>query len=142
MVRAKQGNTVRVHYTGKLEDGTVFDTSIGHDPMQFTIGQRQLLPGFEQSVIGMEPGEGKTVKIPAHQAYGLHETGKVIEVDRDRIPSGFPLKIGLRLQGSPAGGRAVDFTIIGLTDTKVTLDGNHPLAGKDLTFDIELLEVA
>jgi peptidylprolyl isomerase len=141
MVQAANGDTVRVHYTGRLDDGTVFDSSQEREPMQFTIGQRQLIPGFEQGVIGMEAGESKTVKIPAAEAYGPHEPGKVIEIERSRIPTDLPLEVGSRLQGTPPGGRPVDFTVVSLTESLVTLDGNHPLAGKDLTFDIQLVEI-
>lgn len=141
MAQAANGDTVRVHYTGTLEDGTVFDSSRDHEPMQFTIGQRRLIPGFEQGVVGMEAGDSKTVKIPAAEAYGVHEPEKVIEVERSQLPPDFQLEIGMRLQGTPPGGRPVDFTVVSLTDSKVTLDGNHPLAGKDLTFDIQLIDI-
>lgn len=141
MAQAAEGDTVRVHYTGTLKDGTVFDSSRGHEPMQFTIGQRRMIPGFEQGVIGMEAGESKTIAIPAAEAYGLHESGKVIEIERSRIPPDFQLGVGMRLQGTPPGGRPVDFTVVSLTDSMITLDGNHPLAGKDLTFGIQLIDI-
>ncbi len=142
MVQAEHGNTVAIHYTGKLDDGTVFDSSRDREPLEFTIGQRQIIPSFEQGVIGMEPGESKTINIPADQAYGPHEPEKVIEVDRAQMPPQMQLEIGMRVQGGQPGGETVEFTVIDITDSAVTLDGNHPLAGKDLTFDIQLVNIA
>lgn len=142
MVQANHGDTVKVHYVGKLEDGTVFDSSYDREPLEFTIGQRQLIPGFEQGVIGMEPGESKTITITADQAYGPYRPEKVIDVDRRQLPEGLEPEVGMRLRGIEPSGRVIDFTIIGVTDSEVTLDGNHPLAGKNLSFDIELLEIS
>jgi peptidylprolyl isomerase len=142
MAQAQNGDKVRVHYTGKLEDGTVFDSSQGSEPLEFTIGQGQLIPGFEQGVVGMEPGESKTVDIPAVQAYGPHRPEGVFELDRSEIPTGIPLEVGLRLQANQQSGQTVELTVVNLTPDKVTLDGNHPLAGKDLTFDIQLMEIS
>jgi FKBP-type peptidyl-prolyl cis-trans isomerase 2 len=141
MVQATNGNKVRVHYTGRLDDGTVFDSSRGGEPLEFTIGEHHMIPGFEQGVIGMEPGQTKTVLIPPEQAYGPHNPEKVIEVARSQLPTGMPLEIGMRLQGSPPGRRPVEFTVVGVTESVVTLDGNHPMAGKNLTFDIQLQEI-
>ena len=142
MAQAARGDTVQVHYTGRLDDGTVFDSSRGQEPLEFTIGQHQLIPGFEQGVIGMVLGESKTVTISADQAYGPHHPEKVIKVDRAEIPPQLQLETGMRVQGSQPGGRAVEFTVVGLSESTVTLDGNHPLAGKDLTFDIQLVHIA
>ncbi len=142
MVQANNGDTVKVHYVGRLEDGTVFDSSYDREPLEFTIGQRQLIPGFEQGVIGMEPGESKTITISAEQAYGPYRPEKVIDVDRRQLPEGLEPEVGMRLRGIEPSGRVIDFTIIGVTDAEVTLDGNHPLAGKNLSFDIELLEIS
>ena len=138
---AAQGDTVKVHYTGKLDDGYMFDSSHDHDePMEFTIGRRALVVGFEQAIIGMEPGETKTVRIPPDQAYGPHNPEKVIEVSRSEMPEGLG-EIGERVQGSTPSGQEIEFTIVGVTESEVTLDGNHPLAGKDLTFELELVEI-
>jgi peptidylprolyl isomerase len=138
---AKQGDTVTVHYTGRLEDGTVFDSSEGKDPLQFTIGEGQVIPGFEQGVLGMEPGQSKTVDIPAEDAYGPYDPRLVTEVERSQFPPALELEVGMQLQGSQPGGQVARFTVKDLTDTTVTLDANHQLAGKDLIFDIEMVSV-
>jgi FKBP-type peptidyl-prolyl cis-trans isomerase 2 len=141
MAQAESGNTVKVHYTGRLEDGTEFDSSKGKEPLEFTIGQGQLIPGFEQGVLGMGPGESKTINIPSDQAYGPHDPEKVIEMDRDQVPPGVEPQIGMQIRGTPPGGRPIVFTVSGVSESKVTLDGNHPLAGKDLVFEIQLVEI-
>ena len=141
MAQAKNGDTVKVHYTGKLEDGTVFDTSINRDPLQFTIGENQVIPGFEQAVVGMNPGESKTTKVPADKAYGPHHKEMVIVVDRNQFPANLEPKVGQQLQIRQADGRAIVVTVTDVSESSVTLDANHPLAGKDLTFDIQLIEI-
>ncbi len=142
MTQAQRGSTVQVHYTGKLADGSVFDSSQGSHPLEFTIGQGQMIPGFEQGVLGMAQGESKTIAIPATQAYGPHHSERVIQVDRGDMPAELSLEIGSQLQGNGPGGRQATFTVTALTDSQVTLDGNHPLAGKDLTFEIKLVSVS
>ena len=139
--QAKDGDTVQVHYTLKLEDGTVFDTSIGGDPLQFTIGDGQLIPGFEQAVVGMSPGESKTVEIPADEAYGPYLEEMVLVVDRDQLPDDLQPEVGQQLQLQQEDGQIVILTVIDISESSVTLDANLPLAGKDLTFDIELVEI-
>ena len=139
--QAKDGDTVQVHYTLKLEDGTVFDTSIGGDPLQFTIGDGQLIPGFEQAVVGMSPGESKTVEIPADEAYGPYLEELVMVVDRDQLPEDLQPEVGQQLQISQPDGQTILVKVIDVSESSVTLDANHPLAGKDLTFDIELVEI-
>ena len=141
MTEAKEGNTVKVHYTGKLDDGSVFDSSVGGEPLEFTIGQGQMIPGFEQGVVGMALGETRTVIIAADQAYGIHRPEGVFEVDRSEIPASIPLEVGMQLQATSAAGRPAQMTVIELSDDKVKLDANHPLAGKDLTFEIEVVEI-
>ena len=142
MAPAANGDTVKIHYTGTLDDGYKFDSSYDHlEPLEFTIGRGEMIRGFEQAVVGMEPGETKTVKIASNQAYGRHNPEKVIQVSRSKMPDGLEQEIGMRVQGSMPDGQTVEFTIVSLTESEVTLDGNHPLAGKDLTFDIELLEI-
>ena len=141
MTEAKEGNTVKVHYTGKLDDGSVFDSSVGGEPLEFTIGQGQMIPGFERGVVGMAQGETRTVIIAADQAYGVHRPEGVFEVDRSEIPASIPLEVGMQLQATSAGGRPAQMTVIELSDDKVKLDANHPLAGKDLTFEIEVVEI-
>jgi peptidylprolyl isomerase len=132
---------VTVHYTGRLEDGTVFDSSEGKAPLEFTIGQGRVIPGFEQGVLGMEPGQSKTVNISADDAYGPYDPELVTEVERSQFPPDLELEVGMQLQGNQPDGRVAIFTVKDLTDTTVTLDANHRLAGEDLIFDIEMVEV-
>ena len=141
MARPKTGDTVKVHYTGKLEDDTVFDTSANRDPLQFTIGEGQVIPGFEQAVVGMKPGESKTAKIPVDEAYGPHHKEMVLVVGRDQFPAELEPKVDQRLQMSRADGQRIAVTVTEVSEESVTLDANHPLAGKDLTFDIQLVEI-
>lgn len=141
MVQAKKGDKVKVHYTGKLEDGSVFDSSGGDSPLEFTLGQGQVIPGFDQGVLGMEPGESKVLNIPVDQAYGPHNPDAVFEIDRSELPPDIPLEVGLRMQGSQPGGRVAEITIVEFDDAKVKMDSNHPLAGQALTFDIQLVEI-
>lgn len=141
MPAAQQGDTVRVHYTGRLDDGSVFDTSAGGEPLEFTIGRGQMIPGFEQGVVGMEPGESRSVIIAADQAYGVYQPQGVITVPRAQIPPSLPLEIGTQLQATGPDGQPAYMTVIELSDDQVKLDANHPLAGKDLAFDLELVEI-
>ena len=141
MTQAQQGNIVRVHYTGRLDDGSVFDSSEGGEPLEFTIGQGQMIPGFEQGVVGMELGESRTVTIAADQAYGVYQPQGVIEVDRSEIPPTIQLEVGLQLQATGPDGHPAQLTVIELSEDKVKMDGNHPLAGKDLTFEIEVIGI-
>ena len=139
---AKNGDTVQVNYTGKLADGTVFDSSVGREPFEFTLGAGQAIPGFDNAIIGMKVGEKKTVTIPVDEAYGPHLDDMVIEVSRDRIRSDAEPKVGQILEATGQNGETIRFTIISISDNNtVTLDANHPLAGKDLTFDIELVKI-
>lgn len=142
MAPAKVGDTVSIHYTGKLNDGTVFDSSLERDPLQFSIGGQQVIPGFEQAVIGMNPGESKTQAIPCDQAYGPHHGDMVVTVERQQIPSDFELEVGQQLQIQNQEGQAIPVMVSDIVDDQVTLDGNHPLAGEDLTFDIQLVSIA
>ena len=141
MAQAKPGDTVKVHYTGKLEDGTVFDTSTDRDPLQFTIGERKIIPGFEQAVVGMNPGESKTIKVPMDEAYGPHREEMVMVVDRNQLPVDLIPEVGQQLQSRQPDGQTMVVTVIGVSESSVTVDANHPLAGKDLTFDIQLVEI-
>jgi FKBP-type peptidyl-prolyl cis-trans isomerase 2 len=141
MTQAQNGNRVKVHYTGKLDDGSVFDSSEGREPLEFTVGEGQVIPGFEQGVVGMEPGDSKTLNIPSDEAYGPRRPEGVFEIERSEIPPSIPLEEGMRLQANQ-GGRTVELMVVEIDESKVTLDGNHPLAGRDLTFDIQLVEVS
>jgi len=141
MAQAGAGDTVRVHYTGSFDDGTVFDTSSGREPLEFTIGSGQVIPGFDSAVKGMSPGEYETVKIPAEQAYGPHQQEMMLEVDRAQVPAELDPQVGERLEIKQQDGQSVPVTVMAITETLITLDGNHPLAGQALTFEIELVEV-
>lgn len=138
---AKQGDTVKVHYTGKFDSGEVFDSSQGREPVQFTIGKGEVIPGFEQAVIGMEVEDEKTIHIPAAQAYGERIEDLVQDIPRDTFAKDMELKTGQGLQIKTKDGKAMLVVIKAISDDKVTLDGNHPLAGKDLNFDIKLVEI-
>ncbi len=142
MEQAKEGDTVKVHYTGKLDDGTVFDSSKGQEPLEFTMGKGQLIPGFEQAVEGMQPGESKTVTIPANEAYGPHHEEMVIEISRDQFPADQEPEIGQQYRVHQADGTPFVVTVTEVRPDTITLDANHPLAGQDLTFDIQLLEIS
>lgn len=141
MIRAKDGDTVRVQYTGKLDDGSVFDSSVERETLQFTIGKGQVLHGVEQAIIGMRPQESKTVLVPAAEAYGPHRDEMTTEVQRSQFPTSVQLKVGQRLQIKQKNGQSIAVSVLGLSDSTVTLDANHPLAGKDLTFDLQLVEI-
>ncbi|HSK21470.1 MAG TPA: peptidylprolyl isomerase [Longimicrobiales bacterium] len=140
MASAKSGDTVRVHYTGKLEDGSVFDSSDGRDPLEFTVGSGQVIPGFDQAVAGMSPGEEREVKIPAAEAYGDRKDDLVIVVERSQLPPDIDPDVGQQLQLSQEG-RAFVVTVADVNEQNITLDANHPLAGEDLTFELQLVEI-
>jgi len=142
MAQAKSGDKVKVHYTGKLDDGTVFDSSQERDPLEFTIGEGQIIPGFEQAVVGMNPGDNKTANIPVDKAYGPRRDEMVMDVDKGQFPENITPEIGQKLQMTRSDGQVIMVTITGVSEANVTLDANHPLAGKDLTFDIQLVEIA
>jgi len=135
---AKSGDTVKVHYTGKLEDGTVFDTSADREPLEFTIGQGQVIPGFEKAVVGMNTGDTKTEEIPPEDAYGPHLEELILEVDIDQIPENLDPQVGQKLQMRQDDGRMAIVEVTNVSESGMTLDANHPLAGKGLTFDIQL----
>ncbi len=141
MAQAKHGDTVNVHYTGKLEDGTVFDSSRSRHPLQFTIGKGQVISGFEQAVIGMNLGESKTARIPVDQAYGPRQNDRIVTVERTQLPPGLNPLVGQRLELTQTDDQRILVTVSAMTDTTLTLDANHPLAGKDLFFDIELVKI-
>jgi len=139
--RAKDGDTVKVQYTGTLEDGSIFDTSVGGEPIEFTLGQGQLIPGFEKAVIGMKVGESKTVNIPVDDAYGPYRDDLVAVVGRENLPEGMNPVVGQQLQITQADGSAIVVTVIKVSETTITIDANHPLVGKKLTFEITLVEI-
>jgi peptidylprolyl isomerase len=141
MAHAKQGDTVKVHYTGSLGDGTVFDSSANRSPLEFTVGQGQVIPGFDQAVDGMEVGDQKTVVIPADQAYGARDERLIVHMERTRLPQDLDLELEDRLQVRRPDGRLMNVTVTEISDSAITLDGNHVLAGQDLTFEIELVAI-
>ncbi|MEO0491215.1 MAG: peptidylprolyl isomerase [Cyanobacteria bacterium P01_A01_bin.123] len=141
MTQATHGNTVKIHYTGRLEDGTVFDSSVDRDPLEFTIGGGGIIPGFEEAVMGMAPGESKTTTIAPESAYGPYRPEMVLKVEREQIPEDIPLSVGQQMQIRQPDGSAVPVIVTEMNEGDVTLDGNHPLAGENLVFDIELVEI-
>lgn len=138
---AEIGDTVKVHYTGTLADGTVFDTSKGREPLQFTVGSGTIITGFDQAMAGMKPGDSKTIEIPMNEAYGPYHNELVQEVDRNQVPPGLELKVGQRLRAQKPDGQTAILTVIEMSELTVTVDANHPLAGQDLKMDIELVEI-
>ncbi len=141
MAYVKTNDTVRVHYTGTLTDGTVFDSSNDREPFEFTIGQGMVIPGFENAIVGMNEGDAKTISIPAEDAYGLYQEELVAVVARSQVPPEIGLDIGTILQvRSPEGGLA-RVIVKEVSESEVTLDLNHPLAGQDLTFELKLVQI-
>jgi peptidylprolyl isomerase len=137
----KKGDRVKVHYKGTLKDGTVFDSSEGREPLAFTMGEGSMIRGFENAVYGMEAGQTKTVTIPAAEAYGPRREDMMLEVRKEQLPRGMNPKIGDQLQMQRRNGGATMVTIVKVSEGAVTLDANHPMAGKDLTFEIKLVEI-
>jgi len=138
---ASSGDTVRVHYTGTLEDGTTFDTSVGREPLEFTLGEGKMIPGFAKAVYGLKVGESKTVTIPVEEAYGPHRDDLVIIVEREQLPADLDPKVDQQLEMQQTDGRTAVVIVTDVSETTITVDANHPLAGKDLTFEIELVEI-
>lgn len=141
IMAATSGDTVRVHYTGTLEDGTTFDSSEGREPLEFTLGSGQVIPGFDAGVSGMEPGQTKTIQIPAEEAYGPRRDEMTLQVSPDQFPEGMDPEVGQQLQLQQPDGQAVVVRVAEVSDVVVVLDANHPLAGEDLTFELTLDEI-
>lgn len=141
MVQAKTSDRVKVHYTGSLKDGTVFDSSKDRQPLEFTLGQGMIIPGFENGVLGMYEGETKTISIPVDEAYGPHRGDLVGVIERSRIPDDIKPEKGMVLQVRSPEGEMITVTVTDVTENSVALDMNHPLAGKELSFEIKLIEV-
>jgi peptidylprolyl isomerase len=141
MAGAQIGDRVKVHYLGKLQNGTVFDTTLAREPVEFTIGQGQVIPGFEQAVIGLEPGEQLTVTIPAEKAFGAYREEMVQMVHTEQLPEDVDAMVGKQLRIPQQDGGGFVVTVTDVSDEVVTLDANHPLAGEDLTFEIRLEEI-
>ena len=141
MAHPKDGDIVHVHYTGMLDDGTVFDTSRDGEPLGFTLGSGQVIPGFEGAIRGLEPGQSTKVSIPPDEAYGAYRDDLLIEVGREQMPPEIEPQVGHQLQLTLDGGQQIPVAVTEITDDVVTLDANHPLAGKTLNFTIELVKV-
>lgn len=142
MSKVKDGDTVKVHYTGKLENGDVFDSSREQEPFEFTVGNRAVIPGFEKGVLGMEVGDTKTIEIPPEEAYGEKQDELVVEVKKSEFPEDITPTVGQRLQIKQGDGNPIVVTITDLTEESITLDANHPLAGYTLFFDVEVVDIA
>lgn len=141
MSKAKNGDTVKVHYTGALEDGTLFDSSREREPLEFTIGGKQVIPGFENAIIGLEEGGETVVKIPPEEGYGEYDEKLRFVFDKSQFPKDLELKPGLMLNMNGENGKVAVFSVVDILGDEVILDGNHPLVDKTLVFDIELVEI-
>lgn len=142
MTQAKPGDTMHFHYKGTLDDGTVFDSSEGREPLAFELGAGQIIPGLEAGMADMEVGEKRTVRVEAADAYGEHDPGQMQAIARANVPDHIPTEPGTPLQVQTADGQAVTVVVAEVTETELILDANHPLAGKALTFDVELVAIA
>lgn len=140
-MQAKNGDNVTVHYTGRLSDGTIFDSSVGGDPLLVDLGSGQVISGFEEALIGMSVGESKTVTIPHDKAYGPYHEDNVIHFPADRIPAEIEVAVGMRLQLQGQDGNPFPVLVTEVSEEHVKLDANQPLAGQDLTFDLELIAI-
>ena len=141
MTQAAAGDTVRIHYTGTLTDGTQFDSSSGRDPLEFELGSGQVIPGFDNAVDGMNVGDSKTVAIPPEEAYGVRHEQLVQEVPKSALPEELSPEVGMQLQSQGPDGQVMLLLVTEVADDTLTVDGNHPLAGQTLNFDIELVEI-
>ena len=142
MTEVKSGDTVAIHYTGTLQDGTTFDSSEGREPLEFEVGSGQIIPGLDSALPGMAVGDKKVVKVASDEAYGPVNPEMRQAVPREGIPADIPLEVGTQLQMQTPDGQAMPVTVVDVDEATVTLDANHPLAGKDLQFDIELVKIA
>ncbi|AWW31893.1 peptidylprolyl isomerase [Echinicola strongylocentroti] len=138
---ATKGSTVKVHYTGKLKDGTVFDSSENREPLQFTLGDGNMIQGFDTAVNGMEVGQDKSITVPCAEAYGDKRDDMMIDVPVEQVPADIKPEVGMDLSIQNQQGQPVPVKVVGVDEQKITLDANHPLAGEDLVFDIKLVEV-
>jgi FKBP-type peptidyl-prolyl cis-trans isomerase 2 len=139
--KIENGTKVRVHYKGTLTDGTVFDSSEGRDPLEFEVGGGQVIPGFEAAIVAMQPGEAQTITIPMAEAYGPRDEDLLRNFPRDMVPEDMPVEAGMTLQVQDENGQAFPVRVADVSDEQITLDGNHPMAGHDLTFALQLVEI-
>lgn len=141
MSKVEKGNKVKVHYTGKLTDDTVFDSSREREPIEFTVDAGQMIKGFDNAVVGMAVGETKKVEVPVNEAYGPKKDEAMITVNKSQLPEGMEPAVGMQLEATQQDGNKQLLVVAEVKDEDVVLDANHPLAGKDLVFDIELMEI-
>ena len=141
MQQAQNGDKVRVHYHGKLKSGETFDSSQGREPLEFTVGSGQVIKGFDEGVIGMKTGDARTVEIPVVDAYGEKEEERIVEFPMNQFPEDLKPEVGMQLMMSDGSGQQLPVVITEVKEESVVLDANHPLAGQDLIFDIELVEI-
>ncbi|OIQ97461.1 FKBP-type 16 kDa peptidyl-prolyl cis-trans isomerase [mine drainage metagenome] len=141
MQQVKKGDTIKVHYHGKLVDGTTFDSSEGREPLEFEVGSGMVIPGFDEGVTGMAVGDKKTVQIPADEAYGPKQEDMIMEFPREKFPADMVPEVGMQLNMNNGQGQSFPVVIVEVQETVVILDANHPLAGQDLIFDLELVEI-
>jgi FKBP-type peptidyl-prolyl cis-trans isomerase 2 len=141
MIQVKENNTVKVHYVGKLSDGQVFDTSEGKEPLEFTLGQGKLIAGFEKGLIDMKLNEKKTITISKEEAYGESREDLIQEVDKSQLPEDITPEVGMGLVSKSADGNEMNLLIVEVKEATIVIDGNHPLAGKELTFDLEVVDI-
>lgn len=141
MIQVKENNTVKVNYTGKLADGQVFDSSEGREPLEFTLGQGQLIPGFEKGVIDMKLNEKKTITIAKEEAYGAVNNELIQEVEKSQLPEDMKPEVGMGLVSKSPDGHEINLLVVEVKDESIVVDGNHPLAGKELIFDLEVIEI-
>jgi FKBP-type peptidyl-prolyl cis-trans isomerase SlpA len=140
-MKVKANDKVKVHYKGSLSDGVMFDSSEGRDPLEFTIGSGQIIPGFENGVIGMQVDESKTLNIPAAEAYGQPKAELILEVPKSQLPPEINPEIGLQLMSQTPDGQQTPLLVTEVKEDSIIVDANHPLAGKDLTFEITLVSI-
>ncbi len=141
MAQAAMGDNVKVHYKGSLDDGSVFDSSEGREPLAFQVGSGQVIKGFDDAVTGLEVGESRTVRMPPEEAYGPVQPNLIIEVPKAELPEGMPMTLGQQLQAQGENGQVMVFTLVEEKEESVMLDGNHELAGQALTFEVSLVEI-
>jgi len=141
MAQAANGDNVKVHYKGSLDDGSVFDSSEGREPLAFQVGSGQVIKGFDDAVTGLEVGQSRTVRMPPEEAYGPVQEGLMMEVPKADLPEGMPMDLGMQLQAQNPNGQMVVLSLVEVKEDTVILDGNHELAGQALTFEVELVEI-
>ena len=141
MIQVKENNTVKVHYIGKLSDGQVFDSSEGKEPLEFTLGQGKLIPGFEKGLMDMKLNEKKTIAVSKEEAYGEPQEGLIQEVQKTQLPPDMTPEVGMGLISKSEDGQEMNLVIVEVKEETIIIDGNHPLAGKDLVFDLEVVEI-